>query len=367
VSAEPQTLDALCESVADGRRIDWLALEMTHDDDAQRRLCLDLSIVAAVADAFGADDDEMDEGGSNAELHPPAASLTRWGRLLLRDRIGEGHYAEVYRGHDVWLDTDVAVKLLKPQSDENLPALRLRDEARALARVRHENVVRVLGADIHEGRAGLWMELVPGRTLDQRLREEGALGAPEAGHIARQLCAALGAVHDAGIVHGDLKAQNVMQEAGGRFDDAWLGDAAPTGTPLYLAPEVLNGGETTIASDIYALGVLLYRLVTGTYPVTASSLEGLMAPRMRRANAVRFVRRGRTCRPVSRRSSTVRSKGIRQTVSRAREQWTRICARSRSRTGDSRLRPKAFGSICSRLSGSHCVSYRRVQYTEAGR
>jgi serine/threonine-protein kinase len=286
VSAELRTLDALCESVADGRCLDWLALETAASDDAHRRACVGLSIVAAVAEACGTDDEEIDGDDATGEVQSPRAPVARWGRLVLRERIGEGHYAEVYRGHDVWLDIDVAVKLLKPQSDEDLPAFRLQDEARALARVRHENVVRIHGADIHEGRAGLWMELVPGRTLDEVLFEEGPLGAPEAVHIARQLCAALAAVHDAGIVHGDLKAQNVMQEAGGRvvlldfgsgrFADAWLGDTAPTGTPLYLAPEVLNGDDTTIASDIYALGVLLYRLVTGMYPVTASSLERLM-------------------------------------------------------------------------------------------
>jgi serine/threonine-protein kinase len=213
--------------------------------------------------------------------------MTRWGHLLLLEKIGEGHYAEVYRGRDVWLDTDVAVKLLKPQSIEDIPAFRLRNEARALARARHENVVVIRGAGVHEGRAGLWMDLVRGRTLDEVVLGQGPLGAADAAQIGRQLCSALSAVHGAGVVHGDIKAENVMQESGGRvvlldfgtglLADGPLRNTAPAGTPLYLAPEVLIRGKTTVSSDIYALGVLLYRLVTDTYPVMASSLDGLMA------------------------------------------------------------------------------------------
>ena len=289
MNAEPPAFDALFESVADGNPIDWPALEMASIDDVERHRLLDLSIVASVAEACGTqgDDGTDDDPGSSAELRFLAGSVTRWGHLLLLEKIGEGHYAEVYRGRDVWLDTDVAVKLLKPQSSEDIPAFRLRDEARALARARHENVVAVRGAGVHEGRAGLWMDLVRGRTLDEVVLGQGPLGAADAAQIGRQLCSALSAVHGAGVVHGDIKAENVMQESGGRvvlldfgtgvLADGPLRNTAPAGTPLYLAPEVLIRGETTVSSDIYALGVLLYRLVTDTYPVMASSLDGLMA------------------------------------------------------------------------------------------
>jgi serine/threonine-protein kinase len=289
MNTELQALDTLFESVADGSRINWPALEKAAVSDTQRRLVLQLSIVAGVAEAYGTQGDEgtADEPGSSAELPSFAGPVKRWGHLVLLEKIGEGHYAEVYRGRDVWLDTDVAVKLLKPQPGEDPSAFRLRDEARALARVRHENVVSVQGAAVYEGCPGLWMEFVHGRTLHELLVARGPFGAADAARIGRQLCAALSAVHDAGVVHGDIKAQNVMQEPGGRvvlvdFGASQLADGrlrgpAPAGTPLCLAPEVLNSGETTIRSDIYAVGVLLYHLVTCTYPVNASSLEGLMA------------------------------------------------------------------------------------------
>ena len=81
-----------------------------------------------------------------------------WGHLVLLERIGEGAFGEVYRARDSWLDHEVAVKLLKPGSSPSMASSWIVDEARALARVRHPNVVCVHGADMHDGRAGLWME-----------------------------------------------------------------------------------------------------------------------------------------------------------------------------------------------------------------
>ena len=118
------------------------------------------------------------------------------------------------------------------------------------------------------------MELVKGRTLLQIQRKHGAFGPQEAVLVGLSLCSALAAVHRAGIMHRDIKAQNVMRETGGRIVlmDFGAGERpAPAhlrprrlkGTPLYLAPELLDGREASAASDIYALGVLLYYLVTG--------------------------------------------------------------------------------------------------------
>ena len=133
---------------------------------------------------------------------------------------------------------------------------RIIDEARALARVRHPSVVCVHGADMHDGRAGLWMELVRGRTLAQLVAANGLFGPREAAGIGQDLCRALAAVHAEHLVHRDVKAQNVMRGlAGGRIV---LMDFGASHTPLYLAPEVLAGGRDTVASDLDALGVLLY-------------------------------------------------------------------------------------------------------------
>src|SRR5207244_2811767 len=91
------------------------------------------------------------------------------------------------------------------------------DEGRLLARIRHPNVVTVHGADRIDGRVGLWMEYIHGRTLERSLAEQGPFSAPEAGEIGIQVCRALAAVHQAGLLHRDIKAQNVMREDGGRL------------------------------------------------------------------------------------------------------------------------------------------------------
>jgi TolB-like protein len=293
VSAEQKSLDALIESIADGGTIDWAAIEASASDERQRRLIGHLRLVAGVADVHRTtpDDGEEDPATSPQWMEPEQA-IPRWGHLLLLEKIGEGTFGEVYRARDPWLDREVALKLLKPVTSGKAPSSRVLKEARTLARVRHPHVVTVHGADIHEGRVGLWMEFVRGRTLSAMLAAQGPMSAGEAAIVGQELCRALGAVHAAGLVHGDVKAQNVIRESGGRFvlmdfgagqfvDDQRSTSARATGTPLYLAPEVLQGGCVTIQSDIYALGVLLYLLATGTYPVKASSTEDLAAAHMR--------------------------------------------------------------------------------------
>jgi TolB-like protein/Tfp pilus assembly protein PilF len=151
-------------------------------------------------------------------------------------------------------------------------------------------VVTIHGADVFDGRAGIWMEFVAGRTLKAIVAEQGPFGPSEAAVIGRDLCRALAAVHHRGFVHRDVKAQNVMREAGGRtvLMDFGAGEAATPaggpagessvvlrGSPAYLAPEVLAGGPPTVQSDLYGLGVLLYFLVSGDYPVVAANLAEL--------------------------------------------------------------------------------------------
>jgi hypothetical protein len=135
--------------------------------------------------------------------------------------------------------------------------------------------------------------LIKGQTLEDLLDAQGCFGAHEASLIGRDVCRALAAVHRAGIVHGDVKARNVMREEGGRtvlMDFGASRTAADlardevgrlTGTPVYLPPEVLDGEPHTPAADIYAVGVLLYHLVTGSYPFTARSLDELRAAHTR--------------------------------------------------------------------------------------
>jgi TolB-like protein/tetratricopeptide (TPR) repeat protein len=290
VSAEPKSIERLIESIADGGAIDWTAIEASASDDRERRLIGHLRLVAGVAEVHRTTPEEPAVNATPPIPHDQA--IARWGHLLLLEKIGEGTFGEVYRARDPWLDREVALKLFKSTTAATLPSTRVLTEARTLARVRHPHVVTVHGADVHDGRVGIWMEFVRGRTLSAMFAAQGPMSAGEAAVVGLELCRALGAVHAAGLVHGDVKAQNVMRESGGRFVLMDFGagqfvegqrSSAPraAGTPLYLAPEVLQGGRLTTQSDIYALGVLLYLLVTGTYPVKASSAEELVTAHLR--------------------------------------------------------------------------------------
>jgi hypothetical protein len=197
--------------------------------------------------------------------------------------MGEGSYGEMYCAWDPTLEREVALKLLKipPALSNSVKSL---DEARRLARIRHPNVVVVHGAAIHDGRMGMWMELIRGRSLEQWLEEQGRLGAHEAARIGVDLARALVAVHAAGIIHRDVKTQNVMREEGGRIllmdfgagiESVGAAPAATTGTPYYMAPELLRGEPATRSSDLYALGIVQYRLVSGRFPVEGGSWDEL--------------------------------------------------------------------------------------------
>jgi serine/threonine protein kinase/Flp pilus assembly protein TadD len=217
-----------------------------------------------------------------ADVEQPAASIVgTWGPLRLIQRVGQGSFGEVYRAFDTTLEREVALKLLLPRGvDKETEAKALLREARALARVRHPNVVPVYGVDTHDGRVGFWSDFVHGKTLSALLAAEGPFGAREAALIGVDVCKAVGAVHAAGLLHRDIKAANVMREAGGRIllmDFGLTHDHDATqylsGTPVYMAPELLAGAPASIASDIYALGVLLFHLLTGKYPIDGSSIS----------------------------------------------------------------------------------------------
>lgn len=277
MSAEDRALAALTSSVADGDPIDW---ERAQDAlaPASRRLVPHLRLVESISQVYrtlslpeAAPDQESREGP------------THWGPLLLLERIGEGTSGEVYRAWDPHLQREVALKLL--HQDSAGAAQRVLAEARRLAKIRHEHVVHVYGAEEHEGRVGMWMEFVRGESLDERVRARGPFSAAETARIGAQLCAALSAVHAAGLLHRDVKAQNVIIEPSGRTVLMDFGTGEPlrrssgtnrmVGTPLYLAPEVFRGQAATAQSDIYSLGVLLFYLTTGEFPVSAASVPEL--------------------------------------------------------------------------------------------
>ena len=204
-----------------------------------------------------------------------------WGKFQLRARVGHGTFGEVYLAWDPDLERDVALKLLLPGSvgsDDQYRAM-LR-EARALAAVQHPNIVHVYGVDRHDGRVGFWTDFVRGRTLSFLVQAQGPFGYRETALIGLDVTKALSAVHRAGLLHRDIKAENVMREEGGRILLMDFGlstlpqrQAEIAGTPNYMAPELFGGGQATVATDIYAMGVLLFYLVSGQHPVRLGGLS----------------------------------------------------------------------------------------------
>jgi TolB-like protein/tetratricopeptide (TPR) repeat protein len=228
----------------------------------------------------GADVSELAEtiGGVHAASIP---ARRRWGPLELRATLGCGAFGIVYRAWDERLRREVALKLIDEAAGLGLGAAVV-EEARLLARVRHPNVVVVHGADQFDGAIGIWMELIEGRTLTKVLRQHGPFGADEATLVGIDVCRALAAVHKAGLLHRDIKADNIMREQGGRVvlmdfgaGTFALDQSTIAGTPVYWAPEILARQPATPASDVYAVGVLLYHLVSGKYPVVGENVDEL--------------------------------------------------------------------------------------------
>lgn len=221
------------------------------------------------------------QGGRASTPVPAHAAAAAWGSFTLLARVGHGGFGEVYRAWDPHLQREVALKLLLPGavSGEAEYEAMLR-EARALASVRHPNIVPVYGIDRHDGRVGFWTDFVRGKTLSVLVGEQGTFGAREAALIGLDVARALSAVHRAGLLHRDIKAENVMREEGGRILLMDFGLSALeqrqtniAGTPNYMAPELFQGGKSTVATDMYAMGVLLYFLVAGHYPVRLGGLN----------------------------------------------------------------------------------------------
>ena len=213
------------------------------------------------------------------------------GRYELERPLGHGAMSVVDLAHDVQLDRDVALKRLAENlaRDEDVRARFLR-EARLAGRIAHPNVVRVYDAGEDEGQPFIAMECVEGETLAQLVARRGRLPPADAAQLGVQACRGLAAVHEAGLVHRDVKPQNLFLRRDGVLK---LGDfgiavvprgtrltAAGTvlGTAAYLAPEQARGEEVTAAADVYGLGAVLYELLTGRPPRSPSTLAELGAP-----------------------------------------------------------------------------------------
>jgi hypothetical protein len=206
-------------------------------------------------------------------------------RYRIVSALGGGGMGEVYRADDLRLGQAVALKFLRSHLAADAGRLaRLRGEVRLARQVSHANVCRVYDLEESDGQAFLTMEFIDGQDLAGLLRQAGRLPEERGVEIARQLCLALAAVHDKGVLHRDLKPQNVMIDGRGqvRLTDFGLAAVAAempgdvrSGTPAYMAPEQLAGKEVTARSDLYALGLVLYELFTGKRAFEAKGREAL--------------------------------------------------------------------------------------------
>jgi len=208
------------------------------------------------------------------------------GRYRLVALLGRGGMGEVYRADDLTLDQPVALKFLPEEVAAHPDRLaQFHAELRTARQVSHKNVCRLYDLGEADGRPFLTMEYVDGEDLASLLRRIGRIPQDKAIEIARQLCAGLSAAHERGVLHRDLKPANIMIDGDGnvRIADFGLavaaGDttASRAGTPQYMAPELLAGGQASVRTDIYALGLVLFELFTGRRPYEAKTLNDLVA------------------------------------------------------------------------------------------
>ena len=201
-------------------------------------------------------------------------------RYLIEDRIARGGMAAVYRGLDYRLDRPVAVKIMHPHlaEDEHFTG-RFIQEARQAARLAHPNIVNVFDQGQDGQITFIVMEYLPGITLRELLRDFGQLTPSQAIDVVKAILQGLDAAHSAGIVHRDLKPENVLMADDGRIKIADFGLAraashntqtgqALLGTVAYLSPELVTGSPADVRSDLYALGIMMFEMLTGRQPFT---------------------------------------------------------------------------------------------------
>lgn len=216
-------------------------------------------------------------------MEAPAAHPRAWvaGRYEVLAPIASGGMATVYRGWDHFIGRFVAIKALRPPEQPSLDPHaeeRFRREAQAAAKIAHPNVVTIYDYLEDRGRQFLIMELIEGVNLKRYIADHGPLPVVKALGVAEQICAALAAAHTRGLIHRDIKPQNILLTPDGRArltdfgivrvtdDEALTNSGIVLGTADYLSPEQARGEPLGPPSDIYSLGVVLFEMLTGTPP-----------------------------------------------------------------------------------------------------
>ncbi len=211
----------------------------------------------------------------------------------LLGELGRGGSAIVYRARDRALHREVAIKVVRPRFAANAEeaVARLAREARTVARLQHPNIVTVHAVHrLRDGGLALVMQLVPGRTLKQAIADEGPLAPERAESILKEVAQALSFAHAHGVVHRDVKPENIFLETGsGRalladfgiahsseFDSRLTMDGAAIGTPAYMAPEQIDGAPANARSDLYSLGLVGWEMLTGERPWEGEALYNII-------------------------------------------------------------------------------------------
>ncbi len=236
---------------------------------------------------------------ADAQVQPPARPLADGDRFADRYDItgvlGRGGMGTVYRARDTLVGEDIALKILELASATDESIQRFRREVRLARRISHPHVARTHDLGESGGQHYLTMELVPGQSLRALLKQEHALEPGRALVVATGVCEGLAAAHAVGVVHRDLKPENVLVEPSGRVvltdfgiaRSVRVGDAehrtvGTVGTPLYMAPEQVEGREVDARTDVYAAGLLLYEMLCGEPAFAADSAVAAAVARLTR-------------------------------------------------------------------------------------
>ena len=281
-----QRLVDVVAAIADGRDVDWESADIEAAPDRTRRRALALRTVAAIITAHRTVQPMRNaepQAAARAITSPDHQAIGTWGSYRLVDFLASGTSADVYRAYDPKLDRYIALKLLTPFHSGPNRGDAVIAEGRNLARIRHPNVAAVFAAERRNGRVGIAMELIDGPSLDRVLHDR-TVTFVDVARFGTQLCDALAAVHGAGLIHRDVKLQNLIIGHDNRLVLTDFGTAADVssadagvlaGTPAYSAPEVLSGSDATPQSDLYSAAVVMFRLLTGVFPVDAETTAAL--------------------------------------------------------------------------------------------
>jgi len=272
-------VEAACAGDSD-LRVNVLELLATKDADTAQ---LRRPVLAVAQHLGGSRRSSEGESLSDARIHQFQPGFLFANRYRIVGLVGRGAMGEVYRADDLTIGQPVALKFLRAPLDRDPTRIaRFIAEVGLARQVSHPNVCRMYDIGDADGQQYLSMEYIDGESLASLLFRVGRLPLEKVVEIARQLCAGLAAAHDRGVLHRDLKPANIMLDGRGHARitdfgiavsaaDAPIGEIA--GTPAYMAPEQITGGQVTTRTDLFALGLILYELLTGKRCVPVDTLQ----------------------------------------------------------------------------------------------